>query len=143
MAILKQFNFDKFVLAQCTMNPVADWGVPYGLSLYKFDSAVDTLIPYYIRTGEQAFGDPVERKRFKQIEFHSDGPSSGTIACRVWIDGRYVCDGIMTPTETPNRVRKINLPRGMNTGYTIDVEIAGTVPFRALEFGYEPMARTS
>lgn len=113
------------------------------LGLYAFGTDPDYLMPYYIRTGAQAFGDPVERKRFKQVEFHSDGPSTGTIACRVWIDGRYVCDGIMSPTETPNKIRKINLPRGMNTGYTIDVEIAGNVQFRALEFGYEPMERTS
>lgn len=143
MAITKQFNFDQFVQSQCTMNPVTNWGVAFGTGVYSFATDPSTRIPFYIRTGQQSLGDPTERKRFDHIEIHSDNFANGTLAVRVWIDGHYVCDGMLVATETPSKVRKLNLPRKMNTGYVIDVEMAGDVDLRAVEFHFDAMRATS
>ncbi len=100
-------------------------------------------IPFHIRTGQQAFGAPAERKRFHYIEFHGYGPLSGTLRVRIYIDGRYVCDGEAVTCETPNKIRRVNIPMAQCIGYTIDVEFAGDVPLRALEFAFSPLASTS
>ena len=126
------------------MNPTAAWGSSAsGLGVYSFASDSTTRIPFYIRTGQQALGDPMERKRFKHVEVHADNYRSGSLAIRIWIDGVYVCDGILSPIETPTANRKINLPRGKNTGYVIDVEMAGDADLRGLEFHFSPMNATS
>lgn len=100
-------------------------------------------ITYHIRTGQQCFGSPAERKRFHYVEFHGSGPLSGTLHVRVYIDGRYVCDGQSVTTETPNKVRRVNLPIAQSIGYAIDVEFSGDVPIRMMEFAVSPMVSTS
>lgn len=100
-------------------------------------------IPFHIRTGQQAFGNAAERKRFHYLEFHGYGPLSGTLWVRIYIDGRYVCDGKSVTSENPNKIRRVNIPVTKCIGYTIDVEFAGDIPLRALEFAFSPMASTS
>jgi hypothetical protein len=134
-------NMDVFIGAQSSMNSSPSWGTASGLGLFTFGSSKTGSIPFYIRTGQNACGDPTERKRFNNIQIHSDGSRGGTIGARVWIDGRYVCDGRLTPTETPDKRRKLNIPKNQNTGYVIDVEIAGDIPTRAIEYNFDGMPK--
>jgi len=136
-------NFDLFTQSQCTMAPLTTWDATSGLGVYSFATDPSTNIPFYVRTGQQSLGDPTERKRFDHIEVHADNFKVGTIAVRVWVDGHYVCDGMLVPAETPSKVRKLNLPRRMNTGYVIDLEMAGDINIRAIEFHFDAMRATS
>jgi hypothetical protein len=62
---------------------------------------------------------------------------------RIYIDGRYVCDGRATVSEVPSRHRKVNVPIGRQIGYTIDVEFAGNALPRAIEYTFEGMSHES
>ena len=70
------------------------------------------------------------------------GPSckNGWLGVRVWVDGRYLCEGRATMTETGNSVRKVNLPVSKAVGYAIDIEFTGMVRLRGMEIRYEVMA---
>ena len=91
-----------------------------------------------IRTGQQAFGNPTERKRFQQLEFHG----KGTVKCRVYVDGVWICDASATMSETPTKERRIGIPVGTK-GYTLDVEFCGDADVRAMECAYSSMSETS
>ena len=98
-----------------------------------------TPLPFHIRTGQQSLGDIAERKRFKYVEFHGYGVNPGTIRVRIYIDGVYICDGMATLSENPDKRRRVNIPIGKQMGYAIDVEIAGCANLRAIEFTVEGM----
>lgn len=98
-----------------------------------------TPIPFHIRTGQQTLGDIAERKRFKYIEFHGYGVNPGTLRARIYIDGIYICDGLVSLSENPDKRRRVNIPIGKQIGYSIDVEIAGCANLRAIEFTVEGM----
>lgn len=102
-----------------------------------------TNLPYHIRTGPQSLGDPCERKRYRGVEIHGSDSRGGTCRVRIYIDGRYVCDGAVTFSESPLKHRRVNIPLGRQLGYTIDVEIAGTVGPRAIEISYSGMSSES
>ena len=96
-------------------------------------------LPFHIRTGQQCLDDIAERKVFKYVEFHGNGQNPGTLRVRIYIDGRYICDGKVTLSESPTKHRKVNLPIGKRIGYTIDVEAAGSASLRAIEFTHDGM----
>lgn len=96
-----------------------------------------TLLPFHIRTGQQCLGNIAERKRFKYVEFHGFGVNPGTVRVRIYIDGIYICDGLATLSETPDKKRRVNIPIGKQMGYTIDVELCGCANIRAIEFTFE------
>lgn len=130
-----QENFNGFFAAQATMATFAPTTIN-GRSVYKFNSASQN-IPLHIRTGQQSFGNPAGRKKYGHIEFHG----SGTITCRVYVDGVYVCDRSATMTEDSSKSRRIGLPVGTK-GYTIDLEIVGDARIRAIESSYTPMGES-
>lgn len=136
-------DFDIFREQQMTMGTSNTFSGSDGDKIYELFADTDTVIPYHIRTGQQAFGMPAERKRFHYIEFHGWGQVSGTLRVRVYIDGVYVCEGKSVTTEAPNKVRRVNIPVTKSIGYTVDVEFAGDVPIRMIEFAVSPMNSTS
>lgn len=85
-----------------------------------------------------SFGDPSERKRFQQIEFHG----KGTVFCRVYVDGVWIVDASATMTESPSKDRRVGIPVGTR-GYTVDLEFSGDGDIRAVEFSFTPMSSTS
>ena len=112
-----------------------------GNAIYRFDpkDSMD-VIPIHIRTGAQSLGYPTERKHFRAIEFHGEGINNGLLGVRIWIDGRYVCEGRATMSDNGNCIRKVNLPVAKSVGYSIDIEFTGTVRLRGMEIKYEAMA---
>lgn len=80
----------------------------------------------------------MERKKYRQIEFHG----KGTLYCRVYVDGVWICDGSVTLTETPSKDRRLGIPIGTR-GYNIDIEFCGDADIRALEVTYDNMSSTS
>jgi len=109
-----------------------------GRSVWKFAKAKSLRIPMHCRTGYQAMGNPTERKKFRQIEFHG----TGTVYCRVYVDNVYICEGSITMTEVPSKDRRLGLPIGTR-GYAMDLEFACDGNLRAIEYAYSPMKATS
>ena len=116
---------------------------PHSLIIAELFRDDSTPIPIHIRTGQQSLGSITERDQFHHIEFHGYGINPGTARVRVYIDGRYVCDDMVTLTEAPNKTRRTCIPVGQQNGYSIDVELAGHCELRAIEFCYTPMPSTS
>ena len=130
-------NFVSFYAAECTLS-TASVSLATGRGVYKFNASNTSRIPMSIRTGQQAFGNPTERKKFQQIEFHG----KGTVRCRIYVDGVWICDGSATMSETPTKERRIGIPVGTK-GYTLDVEFCGDADVRAVECAYSSMSETS
>ena len=113
-----------------------------GGAIYRFDPQGETTkLPILIRTGAQSLGSPSERKHFRQVELTGEGYNNGLVGVRIWIDGRYVCEGRITMTDTATCVRRINLPVNKSVGYTIDVEISGMANIRVMEIKFEEFLR--
>ena len=129
---------DNFCIDEMTMSVNSPATALTGASVWKFGTSLTTRIPIHCRTGLQSFGDPTERKRFRQIEFHG----KGSVYCRVYVDGVFICESNATMTETPDKERRIGLPVGTK-GYCMDVEFAGDAEVRAIEFTISKMASTS
>jgi len=109
------------------------------LSVFELDKPSDYRIPYHIRTGSNPCDESSIRKKFFDVRFFAL-EERGTLHVRIWIDGRYICDGQSTVSTTPNRIRQVNLPVGNCVGYCIDVEFSGDVPLRGMAINYEPLA---
>lgn len=134
-------NHQNYLTAQISFaNTFAATGLS-GYSVFRFDSnGTQDKLPIHIRTGAQSLGYPTERKHFRAIEFHGEGINNGLLGVRVWIDGRYVCEGRATMSDNGNCIRKVNLPVAKSVGYSIDIEFTGTVRLRGMEIKYEAMA---
>lgn len=130
-------NFTGFYGAESALSSYSPTSLT-GRSIYKFNSAKDARVPLHIRTGQQAFGDPTERKRFSQLEFHG----KGTCYVRIYVDGVWIADGIVTMTESPDKMRRFGIPTGTR-GYTLDVEFCGDADIRAVECTYSSMSSPS
>jgi hypothetical protein len=115
----------------------------YGMDkfIYDLDGNNDVKIPYHLRTGQQTLNIPTIPKRFYGIKFYSEH-YQGELHVRVYIDDKYVCDGRVVPYLNSTKAIMINLPNNRNIGYSIDVEVAGTVPLRAFEFLYDEIETT-
>lgn len=109
-----------------------------GLSIWRL-FAGDKNMPMFLRSGQKGFGNVSERRKYSHIELYGNG----TLNVRLYIDGRYVSDDIVTLTESPHRVRKMNIPRGYRTGYTIDLEIMGDTDRLLVEYVFENMGSQS
>ena len=92
----------------------------------------------FVRTGQQSFGTPAERKRFTQVEFHG----KGTLYVRIYVDGIWISDATVTLSESPSKDRRVGIPTGTR-GYVMDIEFCGDADLRAIEFEYKPMQRSS
>jgi hypothetical protein len=133
-----QDNFNSFYSAESTLSSAAPATIN-GRSIYRFAPPYGvTRVPLHIRTGEQAIGNPSDRKRFQQVEFHG----KGSLYVRVYVDGSWVSDGTVTLTENPSKSRRLGIPIGTR-GYMIDVEFCGDADVRAVEFTYEYMPSPS
>ena len=129
-------NLASFIGAESTLGTFTPAAIT-GRSIYKFASAPNR-IPLHIRTGQQSLGNPTERKRFSQVEFHG----KGSCYVRIYVDGIWISDGTVTMSETPDKMRRFGIPTGTR-GYTIDVEFCGDADIRAVEFSYKSMDSTS
>jgi len=138
-------DMTEFVYRQANMiAETQESGGEYGRTkyIYDFDGNRDVQIPYHLRTGQQTLDTPTVQKRFSGIKIHSEH-YRGELHVRTYIDDKYVCDGRITPYTNAQKSITINLPSGRSTGYSIDVEVAGTVPIRAFEFIYDDVATTA
>ncbi len=138
-------DMTEFVYRQANMiADVQESGGEYGKTkfIYDFDGNRDVLIPYHVRTGQQTLGSPTAQKRFYGVKIYSEH-YRGELHVRVYVDDKYVCDGRVTPYSNAQKSVMINLPNGRSTGYSIDVEVAGTVPIRAFEFVYDTVVTTA
>ena len=109
------------------------------LSVFELEKPSPYKIPYHIRTGSNPCGEPSVRKKFFDVRFFAL-EERGTLHVRIWIDGRYICDGQSVVSSTPNRIRQVNIPVGNCVGYCIDVEFSGDVPLRGMDINFEPLA---
>ena len=100
-------------------------------------------LPFHLRTGQQCLGDVSERKRFRYVEFHGTGQNPGTISVRIYIDGKFVCSGVATLSESSNKHRMVNIPIARQSGYAIDIECAGSASLRAIEFTHDELPSQS
>ena len=142
-------NFNAFVAAENTLSSASP-NTLVGRGIYKFNPPQSTTrIPLHVRTGVMTLhnlsdykaydaGQPTERKKFQQIEFHG----TGSLYVRVYVDGIWICDGDVTLTENPSKDRRLGIPIGIR-GYLIDVEFCGNADIRAMEFSYSPMSSPS
>lgn len=110
------------------------------LSVYKFNPTIGQGAPIRFRTREFTAGAPNLRKRWREIRVHGDG----TCQMRVFIDGalkQLANDawwGTIDCTENPNQPRRLLLPTA-SWGYSLSVEIVGSVDVRMIEIGYDAM----
>ena len=136
-----QDNLNNFYAKEAVMGSFAPVLLS-GRSIYRFGSSSATLsttrIPLHIRTGDQTLGQPTERKKFTQLEFHG----RGSLWIRVYVDGVWICEGAVTLTETPSKSRRFGIPVGTR-GYALDVEFSGDAFIRVIEIEYKPMSSTS
>ena len=132
-----QDNINNFVAAESQMLPMTP-ATLVGRGIYSFNASSTFRIPIHIRTGNQSFGNPVDRKRFTQVEFHG----RGTVMVRIYVDGTYIGQWPATMTETPSKDRRIGIPIGIR-GYVMDLEFAGDADIRAIEYEYKPLANIS
>ena len=134
-------NLQKYLESQISFSNTFTPDTLNGSAIYRFDPKDSKdVIPVHIRTGAQTLGAPTERKHFRSIEFHGEGINNGWLGVRVWIDGRYLCEGRATMSDNGNCIRKVNLPVAKAVGYAIDVEFTGMVRLRGMEIRYEVMA---
>lgn len=129
-------NREAFLLAQCGMTDSFTPTSSSSMGVSRWDWSNTDRIPYHIRTGQQSMGDPTTRKKFWETRLYGS-ESQGTLHVRLYIDGRYVCDGRSILANNYNQFRKIPVPNGWNAGYTLDVEFAGDAKFRTIEYNYD------
>lgn len=129
-------NREAFLLAQGGMTDSFTPTASSSMGVCRWDWANVDRIPYHIRTGQQSMGDPTTRKKFWETRLYGS-ENQGTLHVRLYIDGRYVCDGRSILANNYNQFRKIPVPNGWNAGYTLDVEFAGDAKFRTIEYNYD------
>jgi hypothetical protein len=105
-------------------------------NIFHWVASEKYAVPYHIRTGDNSLGAPLIKKKFRDIRFHAL-EDRGTLHVRIYIDGRYVCDGQSTVSTNPNKIRQINIPANKCMGYSIDLEISGEVPLRGAVYTYD------
>ena len=133
-------NYQNYLDKQVSFSNTFVYTNDDGDAVYKFNYSSNGVIPLFIRTGAQSLGYPTERKHFRAVEFHGEGINNGLLGVRVWIDGRYVCEGRATMSDNGNCIRKVNLPVAKSVGYSIDIEFTGMARIRGMEIKYEAMA---
>ena len=102
-------NYQKYLETQISFSNTFTPDVLTGAAIYRLDPRYSKdIIPIHIRTGAQTLGAPTERKHFGSIEFHGEGINNGWLSVRVWIDGRYLCEGRATMSDNGNCIRKVS-----------------------------------
>lgn len=134
----KQDNLIYYKAQQSKIKPENNFVVNSGRSVWKLFSG-NLNMPIMVRTGAKALENVTERKAFHQIEFYGNG----NLSVRVYIDGRWVCDSVLTLSEGPSKPRRMNLPRGNRTGYSIDLEIYGDTNRLVTEITYDDLVSPS
>lgn len=133
-----QNNLIYYKTQQSTYGPQNGFATNSGKSVWKLFSGNGNM-PLMIRTGSKSLESISERKAFHHIELYGNG----TISIRVYIDGRWVADDVVTLAEGPTKPRRMNLPRGNRIGYTIDLEIYGDTNRLLTEIEYDDMTSPS
>lgn len=135
---INMINWANFKLQNATGNPSNSYVNNPGLSVWKLFSG-DGLVPIGLRSGQKGFGNSSERRRYETLEFYGDG----YLYVRAYIDGRWVGDNKIVATESPNKPRKFNLPRGQRVGYVVDLEAYGDTNRLVVEYVYTEMVSAS
>ena len=128
-------NYNLFFGSQMIPGTIPQFTRNLGMSIRKLNGTT-TKLPYLIRTGQNGFGIPYERKMFNAFEIHSTPNAHGSSYFRIFLDGRYTCETLLTPSENPNKHRKLNIPKRSSLGYAADIEITGSMPVRTIEFNF-------
>jgi hypothetical protein len=108
-------------------------GYVYGKSLAELSPDEGDLIPLVVRTGPVSKPDPGVLKRYQAVEVNGNG----TAFVWVWIHNRLVAKGRLFTQETPRASRRLNIPRGLGNGYSIDLLIAFQGTFTGYEVFYD------
>jgi len=135
---INMVNWSNFKLQNCKSEPDHSFISNPGLSIWRLFSG-DGLVPIGLRSGQKGFGNSSERRKYETIEFYGDG----FIYCRLFVDGRWVGDNKIVATESPNKPRKFNLPRGQRVGYVVDFEAYGETNKMVVEYVYNEMVGPS
>lgn len=135
---INMINWANFKLQNASGNPSNSYVNNPGLSVWKLFSG-DGLVPIGLRSGQKGFGNSSERRRYETLEFYGDG----YLYVRAYIDGRWVGDNKIVATESPNKPRKFNLPRGQRVGYVVDLEAYGDTNRLVVEYVYTEMVSAS
>lgn len=129
-------NREAFLTAQGGMTDSFSPAATSSVGVCRWDWTNPDRLPYHIRTGQQSMGDPTTRKKFWDVKMYGSD-TQGTLHVRVYMDGRYICDGRSVLANSYNQIRKVNIPNGWNAGYTLDLEFAGDAKFRTIEYNYD------
>ena len=132
-------KFNALIAAQSTVDQTLSTTVPTNpvRILSRFGKGKER-IPWYIRTGPMSQGEPTRRKRYRYLEFQGEG----SVDVRVYVDNRVVARGRMIAIETPNHLRRLNLPRSC-WGYALDIEMAGDAELFAVSVKFDGMPSES
>ncbi len=127
-------GLSRFRQIQSELDPIPDGSLVASgqFTLSRFGKGRER-VPWYIRSGPMSQGIFTDRKRYYYLEVHG----RGAVDVRVYVDGSPVARAHLVATETPGRVRRINLPRSTR-GYSLDLEMAGEDDLFAIELGYDP-----
>lgn len=104
-------------------------GITPTVKLAEISPREGQRIPLVIRTGPMGRPDPGLLKRFQAVEVNGEGEA----LVLIWVQNRLVASGVLFAQESPERPRRLNIPRGLGIGYDIDIFIA----FQGKLTGYE------
>ena len=95
-------------------------------------------IPFLVRMGPNNDPDPGSRKKYRALEIDGDGQGF----LMVWVDRRMVAQGFLSAQQAPKAMRKLNLPRGLGTGYGLDFMLIWQGTLLGVEAFWEPLTAT-
>ena len=109
-----------------------------GSVLAELNHSEGDRIPFAVRMGPNADPDPGSRKKYRALEIDGDG--QGYLL--VWVDRRLVSQGFLSAQESPGALRRLNIPRGLGTGYGLDFLLLWQGTLLAVEVFWDPMTDT-
>ena len=126
---------DLGILGSMAENPASESPV---LFLAEINPPEGIQIPMAIRMGPNNDPDPGSRKKYRCLEVDGDG--QGILFA--WVDRRLVAKGFISAQQAPRMPRKLNIPRGLGTGYGLDFLLIWQGTLLGVETYWEPLADT-
>ena len=73
--------------------------------------------------------DPLSRKKWEHLKLHGEGRARVFL----WVDNRLVSQGMLSLAEGPDAPNKLNIPKGLGTGF----ELLALIIFQGVYLGAE------
>lgn len=109
--------------SQLSSSPIDPQGLENYLYLPRFLAELSQfegqMIPLAVRTGPVFWPDPGVLKKYNSIEINGDGVAY----VMAWVNTRLVAKGKIIAQDSPKNNRRLNIPRGLGRGYSIDTLI--------------------